>query len=104
MPVKTGDKLKLAMARAQMPEPTMDEVLQDRKQIHGDFSLDAGMAQRLKTLLRDGENWSKLSSVEREALEMICTKLGRIMVGNHRHKDHWDDVAGYARLVSQRLA
>lgn len=81
----------------------VDEILQVRAQIHGDFSLDAATAQMLKKILRECENWERLSSVQREALEMICTKLSRIMVGNPHHKDHYDDIAGYARLVAQRL-
>ena len=91
------------MERAGKPEQTTDEILSERGQIHGDFSADSAIAQQLKQLLRSKENWEKLSSVQKEALEMICTKLGRIMVGDPRHRDHWSDIAGYARLVEVRL-
>lgn len=33
-----------------------------------------------------------------EALEMICTKIARILAGNARESDHWSDIAGYAEL------
>lgn len=80
-----------------------DAILEERGKVHGDFSLDAATSQRFKKMLCECENWDKLSAVQREALEMICTKLARIMVGNPHHKDHYDDIAGYARLVAQRL-
>jgi hypothetical protein len=33
-----------------------------------------------------------------EALEMICTKIARILSGNPNDPDHWKDIAGYAEL------
>jgi hypothetical protein len=38
-----------------------------------------------------------------EALEMIVHKIGRIVNGNPDVVDHWVDIAGYAKLVSDRL-
>ena len=37
------------------------------------------------------------------ALDMICVKLGRIVNGNPDYADNWVDIAGYAKLVSDRL-
>jgi hypothetical protein len=34
---------------------------------------------------------------------MIVHKIGRIVNGNPDKVDHWDDIAGYATLVSDRL-
>ena len=34
---------------------------------------------------------------------MIIAKLSRIIYGNPNHADHWIDIAGYAKLVSDRL-
>lgn len=34
---------------------------------------------------------------------MIAHKLARIAVGDPDVNDHWDDIAGYATLVSQRM-
>lgn len=91
------------MERAVRPELTTDQILEERHKVHGDFSADAATAQRLKDLLRNTPNWAALTAVQREALEMICTKMARIMVGNNNHKDHWLDISGYATLVAQRL-
>lgn len=81
----------------------VDQVISTQERVCGDFSLDAGMSQRLKAMLRGGENWHRLNAVEREALERMCGKLARIMTGNPHYKEHWDGIAGYARLVAQRL-
>ncbi|WP_257617167.1 hypothetical protein [Campylobacter pinnipediorum] len=34
---------------------------------------------------------------------MIAHKIARILAGNPNYKDHWDDIAGYATLVSKEL-
>ena len=38
-----------------------------------------------------------------EALDMIATKIARILNGNPDHVDSWIDIAGYATLVADRL-
>jgi hypothetical protein len=35
---------------------------------------------------------------------MICYKMGRILSGDSNNLDHWDDIAGYATLVSKILS
>ena len=85
------------------PPPTTEAILQERQKVHGDFGMDAHNAQSLKKILRESPNWLSMNYVQREALEMICTKIGRICVGDHNHQDHWSDIAGYATLVSKRL-
>jgi hypothetical protein len=34
---------------------------------------------------------------------MICHKLGRIGAGDPHYSDSWLDIAGYAKLVADRL-
>src|SRR5688572_13624573 len=71
------------------PEPpTTTEILQERQKVHGDFSDDAYTSQMLKGVLHHSPNWREMSPVQLEALELICTKIGRICVGNKDHKDH----------------
>lgn len=38
-----------------------------------------------------------------EALFMIAHKIGRIVNGDPWHVDSWIDIAGYAKLVADRL-
>jgi hypothetical protein len=37
------------------------------------------------------------------ALDMIALKISRIVNGNAAHVDSWIDIAGYAKLVADRL-
>jgi hypothetical protein len=52
---------------------------------------------------RKAEGWKRLSVGQREALEMIAHKIARILSGDPNHKDHWEDIAGYAELVVREL-
>ncbi len=78
-------------------------ILAERGKAHGDFTDHARFAQELKGIAYHSGNWEKLTSVQAEALEMILHKVARILAGNPNHQDHWDDIAGYATLVSERL-
>jgi hypothetical protein len=88
-------------------EAKMDtkELLAERGKTHGDFGTHALITQELKGVMveQGAQNWKSLSDVQKEALEMIQHKIGRILAGNPDHKDHWDDIVGYAKLVSDRL-
>ena len=77
-------------------------LLTERGKTHGDFTNHATTTQFLKATMHDSSDWSMLSYVQKEALEMIAHKIGRILAGNPNHKDHWNDIAGYARLVAER--
>ena len=77
--------------------------LADRKKSHGNFADNAVVIQNLKRVMRDTENWGSLSSSQREALEMIQHKIGRILSGNANHIDSWHDISGYATLEENIL-
>ena len=83
---------------------TVDQILEERGKTHGAFQVNAMLSQQLKNTLRDSPNYLGFSNVQREALDAICGKLGRIGCGNLNEPDHWDDIAGYATLVSKELA
>ena len=38
-----------------------------------------------------------------EAIDMIFSKLARILNGDPNYADNWIDIAGYATLVADRL-
>ena len=82
----------------------LDAVLKERKSTHGDFTDQARVTQRLKDVLRDERKRCEtpVTAVQEEALAMILHKIGRIIAGNPNVKDHWDDIAGYATITSQR--
>ena len=79
-----------------------EELLAERGKTHGDYSVHARITQDLKDLMFDQDNWATLTAAEKECLHMIAHKIGRILAGNPHFKDHWDDIAGYAKLVVDR--
>jgi hypothetical protein len=81
----------------------MPDILDEREKTHGDYYRVAMMAQELKDVMRRGKNWKTLDDTQREALEMIASKIGRIMSGNPHEVDHWRDIAGYAALIERWL-
>jgi hypothetical protein len=82
---------------------SIDRILEERKRTHGDFDDHANISQGLKDVMRQGRAWPEMGFNMREALEMIVHKIARIVNGKPRHKDHWDDIEGYSRLVSKEL-
>ena len=76
-------------------------VLCERENTHGDFKLVAATAQELKLVL--GIHSNKFTFVQQESLDLICTKLARIVRGNPNEPDHWKDIIGYATLVLETL-
>jgi len=79
-----------------------EELLAERGKTHGDFTVHADITQSLKEVCYEQAKWAELSGSHREAIDMILHKIGRILAGNPDHRDHWDDIAGYARLASDR--
>ena len=81
-----------------------NQILSERHHTHGDFTDNARTAQQLKAVARAGVKWSEMTDVEREAIEMILHKIARAVNGNPHFQDHYDDMVGYAQLVSNRLS
>jgi len=82
---------------------SLETILAERQGTHGDFTDNASTSQSIKYIMEHTIGWNGLTPVEAEALHMIAHKIGRILAGNPHYKDHWDDIAGYARLVSERV-
>lgn len=83
------------------------EILAERGKQYGSFEGHAQLTQRLKSIFYehlDNKNGNftslGLTNVEREGLDMIFHKLGRIGNGNPHYPDNFADIAGYARLVA----
>lgn len=75
--------------------------LKKRGMHYGNFVQCAEIAQQLKNIRQDND--CHLNCVQREALDMIMTKIARIIAGDPNHKDSWHDIAGYAQLVEETL-
>ena len=72
-------------------------IIEARAKTHGDYKLQAKLAQDLKARIR--QEGGNLSPQQQEALEMICVKIARIVCGNPNEPDHYQDIAGYALLA-----
>ena len=91
-------------ATANLAAPTIQDTLNSRAKTHGSFIDNGFIMQTLKNVMRNhGKNWQNLPLEQREALEMIQHKIGRILSGNPTEPDHWRDIAGYASLIENIL-
>lgn len=80
-----------------------EDILNEREKTHGDF----GQYSELRTLIADALvefmckhkiKRAKLNDVQLTAINSIISKMCRIFCGDPNFADHWDDIAGYARL------
>jgi hypothetical protein len=78
---------------------TPEELIKERQNTHGDFRSNANISQMLKFVFRTQPSY--MNDRQKEALDMIALKLSRILSGHANFKDHWDDIAGYAKLGSE---
>lgn len=85
-------------------QPTdIDGVLAERESRYGAFCDHAALTQSMKELMWATPKWSGLSASQREALEMIAHKVGRILCGDPQYVDSWLDISGYATLIVNEL-
>ena len=80
-----------------------EKVLSERGDEYGKFIDNSTIAQDLKRIVHNQLGWEAADSDQQEALDMICSKLSRLLNGNVNHLDSWVDIAGYATLVAKRL-
>lgn len=96
----------LSMFQKPVSQPTAQTtstVLVERGKRYGMFSEHARITQNIKRAMEDSPNWKSLAPDQREALEMIAHKAGRILNGDPNYDDSWVDISGYATLVAKEL-
>jgi hypothetical protein len=76
-------------------------LLMTREHTHGSFHDNAALSQTLKGCFRTLAQWNRMEPEQRESIDLMCTKLARIMTGDPLVKDHWDDIGGYAQLAAE---
>jgi hypothetical protein len=83
----------------------VNEVLSERGTRYGKFTGHAALSQELKHVIYAHleEREKHLAFDQQEALDMICHKIARIINGDPNYADSWVDIAGYAKLVADRL-
>lgn len=82
--------------------------LEERGNKYGPFNGHAEITQCLKQVMSNvvegvETNWKNLTPSQKEALEMIAHKIGRILNGDPNYDDSWRDIAGYAMLIVKEL-
>lgn len=91
-------------ARAKAVGVDVDAVLAEREKTHGSFVTHAVISQAIKNVYHAQPGWSKLADDMKESLEMNAHKVARVLNGDPTVADHWVDIAGYSKLVGDRLA
>lgn len=83
--------------------PGVDALITERGSRYGKFKDGAEIMQELKDVMREVDGWHNLTPSQREALDMIQHKIGRILNGDPTYDDSWKDIAGYATLIVNEL-
>lgn len=80
-----------------------EALITERGSRYGKFKDGAEIMQSLKDTMRDVDGWNNLKASQKEALDMIQHKIGRILNGDPTYDDSWKDIAGYATLIVNEL-
>lgn len=102
---ETGNSQEHEQMGIEMYEDEVDSTLDARAVDYGKFIEGAEVIQMLKRVVQNALNNrdKTLAHDQAEAMDMIIHKIGRIVNGNPDVVDHWLDIAGYAKLVADRL-
>ena len=93
----------LGDSREPLFAPSVDATLAARHERYGTFMETAAIIQGLKVIMHAAPGWRLLGADQKESLDMIANKLGRILRGDSSYTDSWHDIAGYAKLIENRL-
>ena len=85
------------------PPHSIEATLTERGKRYGAFKDHANLTQQLKATIFGFNPKLRLENDQKEALEMIAHKIGRIVNGDPNYADSWVDIAGYSKLVADRL-
>ena len=94
--------LFIYVKRGTMPSP-VEDIMAERAGQYGDYGVLANISQAMKVFVYTGDSYSNMPNDMRESLDMIVHKIARICNGNPDNINSWDDIAGYATLVANRL-
>jgi hypothetical protein len=104
--VHAPEPLELTPEMESVAEPQgVDAILNERGKRYGNFLDHARVTQRLKNVAHQfaSEHNKRFDVDQAEALDMIFHKIGRVLNGDPNYADNWLDIAGYAKLVADRL-
>lgn len=86
-----------------MTDRSTESILAERATQHGSFTDNSRLVCALLRVARASPNGEAMVNDEtiNIGVFMILHKLARALSGDLRYADHWDDIAGYAKLVSK---
>ena len=73
-----------------------EDIIKERAKTYGPYWRLSMIAQQLKAVV--GTYDPGLRALQRESLDMICSKIARILNGDPDYADNWLDISGYALL------
>lgn len=82
---------------------SIEATLSERETRYGDFAGHAAITQGIKDVMHFAPKWAELRPAQKEALEMVAHKIGRILNGDPNYHDSWHDMIGYTKLVADTL-
>jgi hypothetical protein len=86
-----------------MNKVSVDKILAERPAKHGEFEENSRATWAIMRALQAERNWPTLNDSMKHSLYMVAHKMARILAGDPQEPDHWDDIAGYAEMVAERL-
>jgi len=95
-------KYRVCESIQQSATPT-EALIAERGTRYGEFKDGAAIMQQLKDVMHAAPKWDALKPSQKEALEMIQHKIGRILNGDPDYDDNWKDIAGYATLIVKEI-
>lgn len=78
--------------------------LAERGTRYGEYDEHARITQNLKSVMHGTPKWATLLPHQKETLEMVAHKIGRILNGDPMYHDSWHDIVGYTKLTADYLA
>ena len=82
---------------------SIESTLVERGTRYGVYVEHAKITQDLKDVMHKTPKWDSLVPHQKETLEMITHKIGRILNGDPNYHDSWHDIVGYAKLTADEL-
>jgi hypothetical protein len=81
----------------------INDILKERGNRYGDLEDNALVSQNIKSIMRLSNNWNSLPEDMKETLDMTASKISRILTGDFNYDDNWADIAGYSKLIVNRI-
>lgn len=88
--------------KAMKNAPKLDDTLKARGQTYGDFTDNAAVAQEIKDAVRRSPHYNNLRPIHKEAIDVMASKISRIVTGDPEYADNWQDIQGYAKITQDR--